>query len=128
MIFVVQKHYAKNLHYDFRLEIDGILKSWAVPKEPSLIVGEKRLAILTEDHPLSYANFEGVIPKGQYGAGKVEIWDKGDFENGKIEPLHLCFKKGEICIILYGNRLRGSYTLLRLKDKHWLLFKQREYG
>jgi DNA ligase D-like protein (predicted 3'-phosphoesterase) len=127
MIFVVQKHHASHLHYDFRLEINGVLKSWAVPKGPSCKVNEKRLAILTEDHPLSYAKFEGVIPDGEYGAGKVEIWDNGTFENGKKEALKNCFKKGELSIILHGKKLCGHYVLYNFKEDNWLLIKQKEH-
>ncbi|MDQ1276859.1 MAG: hypothetical protein QG610_2437 [Euryarchaeota archaeon] len=121
-IFVVQRHDATNLHYDFRLEMDGVLKSWAVPKELPKNAGTKRLAIETEDHPLGYADFEGEIPEGQYGAGKVEIWDKGTFEllkhNGK-----------EIVVTLHGDELEGEYVLIKTKygkdDKGWLLFKKK---
>jgi DNA ligase D-like protein (predicted 3'-phosphoesterase) len=119
--FVVQRHDARNLHYDFRLEIDGVLKSWAVPKEPPKEAGTKRLAIQTEDHPLAYANFEGEIPKGEYGAGKVEIWDKGTFELLKRE-------EKEIVVTLHGDVLKGDYVLIRTKygkeEKGWLFFKR----
>ena len=120
-IFVVQRHDAKNLHYDFRLEIDGVLKSWAVPKEPPKKTGVKRLAIQTEDHPLAYADFEGEIPEGEYGAGTVEIWDKGIFELHKNE-------EKEIAITLHGQELKGDYVLIRTKygkgEKGWLFFKR----
>ena len=120
-IFVVQRHDARNLHYDFRLEMDGVLKSWAVPKEPPKKMGTKRLAIQTEDHPLSYANFEGEIPEGEYGAGKVEIWDKGTFELLKRE-------ENEIVVTLDGEELKGNYVLIRTKygkgEKGWLFFKR----
>jgi len=128
MIFVVQKHQATHLHYDFRLEIDGVLKSWAVPKGPSTTPKEKRLAVLVEDHPLSYATFEGIIPEG-YGAGTVEIWDSGTFENrteknGVPVQLAEAFKNGHIHIRLSGRRLSGDYVLMRFKgDKNWLLTK-----
>jgi len=120
-IFVVQRHDARNLHYDFRLEMDGVLKSWAVPKEPPKEAGTKRLAIQTEDHPLAYANFEGEIPEGEYGAGKVEIWDKGTFELRKrLEK--------EIVVTLHGDELKGDYVLIRTKygkeEKGWLFFKR----
>lgn len=122
-IFVVQRHDARNLHYDFRLEMDGVLKSWAVPKEPPKEAGTKRLAIQTEDHPLAYANFEGEIPEGEYGAGKVEIWDKGTFELQKRQPK-------EIIVTLYGNELKGDYVLIKTKygkeEKGWLFFKKVE--
>ena len=120
-IFVVQRHDARNLHYDFRLEVDGVLKSWAVPKEPPKKAGTKRLAIHTEDHPLVYADFEGEIPEGEYGAGKVEIWDKGTFELLKREDK-------EIVVALHGEELKGDYVLIRTKygkeEKGWLLFKR----
>jgi DNA ligase D-like protein (predicted 3'-phosphoesterase) len=120
-IFVVQRHDARNLHYDFRLEMDGVLKSWAVPKEPPKEKGIKRLAIQTEDHPLAYANFEGEIPEGEYGAGKVEIWDKGNFELRKLE-------EKEIFVTLHGDKLKGDYVLIKTKygkeENGWLLFKK----
>lgn len=121
-IFVVQRHDATNLHYDFRLEMDGVLKSWAVPKEPPKKAGTKRLAIQTEDHPLEYADFEGEIPEGEYGAGKVEIWDKGTFELLKRN-------EKEITVTLEGEELKGDYVLIRTKygkeDKGWLFFKKK---
>ncbi len=120
-IFVVQRHDARNLHYDFRLEMDGVLKSWAVPKEPPKEAGTKRLAIQTEDHPLAYASFEGEIPEGEYGAGNVEIWDKGTFELLKRE-------EKEIVVKLHGDKLKGDYVLIRTKygkeEKGWLFFKR----
>ena len=122
-IFVVQRHDARNLHYDFRLEMDGVLKSWAVPKEPPKKAGTKRLAIQTEDHPLAYANFEGKIPEGEYGAGKVEIWDKGTFEF-RIR------QEKEIIVTLHGNELKGDYVLIKTKygkeEKGWIFFKKAE--
>lgn len=121
-IFVIQKHDASTLHYDFRLEIDGVLKSWAVPKEPPAKAGIKRLAIQTEDHPLEYADFEGEIPEGHYGAGKVEIWDNGTFELKK-------FEEKEIICTLEGEKLQGDYVLIKTKfgkdGKGWLLFKKK---
>jgi len=120
-IFVVQRHDARNLHYDFRLEVDGALKSWAVPKQPPKEKGTKRLAIRTEDHPLAYASFEGEIPEGEYGAGKVEIWDKGTFELLKWE-------EKEIVVTLHGEELKGDYVLIRTKygkeENGWLFFKR----
>jgi DNA ligase D-like protein (predicted 3'-phosphoesterase) len=120
-IFVVQRHDARNLHYDFRLEIDGVLKSWAVPKQPPKKAGTKRLAVQTEDHPLAYADFEGEIPAGEYGAGRVEIWDRGTFELLKL-------KEKEIVVTLHGEELKGDYVLIRTKygkeEKGWLLFKR----
>lgn len=122
-IFVVQRHDATNLHYDFRLEMDGVLKSWAVPKEPPKNAGTKRLAIETEDHPLGYADFEGEIPEGEYGAGKVEIWDKGTFELLKRN-------EKEITVILEGEVLKGDYVLIKTKygkeNRGWLFFKRKD--
>ena len=116
-IFVVQKHDASHLHYDFRLEMDGVLKSWAVPKGVSEKPDEKRLAVAVEDHPFEYANFEGEIPRGEYGAGTVEIWDKGNYE--MIEATKKAYK-----FILNGKKLKGQYVLFNFKnDKNWLLFK-----
>ncbi|MDR1057472.1 MAG: hypothetical protein LBL17_02760 [Coxiellaceae bacterium] len=124
-IFVVQKHYASHLHYDFRLAIDGVLKSWAIPKGPSLNSSDKRLAIMTEDHPLEYANFEGVIPVGQYGAGKVEIWDHGTWQ--PISDLATWLKERKLKFILHGKKLKGAWVLIGLKNnlKNWLLIKER---
>lgn len=120
-IFVVQRHDARNLHYDFRLELDRVLKSWAVPKEPPKEAGIRRLAIETEDHPLGYADFEGEIPEGEYGAGTVEIWDKGTFELLKRE-------EREIVVVLEGDKLKGIYVLIRTKygkgEKGWLFFRK----
>ena len=120
-IFVVHEHHARKLHFDLRLEIDGVLKSWAVPKGPSMNPKEKRLAIMVEDHPLEYAPFEGTIPEGMYGAGSVAIWDKGTF---KIEEGSL--QKGKLSIIFYGKKLKGAFVLARMsgKDKEWLLIKK----
>lgn len=122
-IFVVQRHDATNLHYDFRLEIDGVLKSWAVPKEPPKNADIKRLAIETEDHPLGYADFEGEIPEGQYGAGKVEIWDRGTFELLKRN-------EKEITVMLHGQELEGEYVLIKTKygkeGRGWLFFKKKD--
>ena len=122
-IFVIQKHKATHLHYDFRLEKGGVLKSWAVPKEPPMEENVKRLAIQVEDHELEYANFEGQIPKDEYGAGTVEIWDKGYYVPLKFEPK-------EILVELKGKKLKGTYCLIKLKsnlsqDKNWLIFKKR---
>lgn len=135
-IFVIQKHDASHLHYDFRLEIDGVLKSWAVPKGPSTDPHDKRLAMETEDHPLSYADFEGVIPEGNYGAGPVLIWDHGTFDNikekdGKVIPLNQCYKNGQIEVDLHGKKLHGGYALIRTANddadkKKWLLIKMRD--
>lgn len=121
--FVVQKHHARTLHYDVRLQIGKVLKSWAVPKGPPKRIGVKHLAILTEDHPLEYASFEGEIPEGHYGAGKVEIWDKGTFENVKSDSLATCFKNGVIEFKPSGKRLKGTYALVHFKEKNWLMIK-----
>jgi bifunctional non-homologous end joining protein LigD len=129
-LFVVQKHAARSLHWDFRLEHGGVLWSWAVPKGPSLDPGDKRLAVHVEDHPLDYAEFEGKIPEGQYGAGTVEIWDRGtwwpvgDPEDG--------LRSGELKFELKGRRLKGGFVLVRLRprerdrNENWLLIKERD--
>ena len=126
-IYVIQKHDASNLHYDFRLEIDGVLKSWAVPKGPSTDPSEKRLAVLTEDHPLAYSEFEGVIPEDEYGAGTVLVWDIGSYENTKDKSLRTQFENGRIEVFLKGTKLQGGYAVIRAKvgnsDDNWLLIK-----
>ena len=117
-IYVIQRHEARNLHWDFRLERDGVLVSWAVPKEPPTEKGVRRLAIQTEDHPMEYASFSGVIPEGEYGAGTVELWDKGTYETVKWE-------EKEIIVVINGERLHGQYCLIRfqkVKDG-WLFFR-----
>lgn len=121
--FVVHEHHSKNLHYDFRLEIDGVLKSWAVPKGPSMSPKDKRLAIMVDDHPLDYGTFEGVIPEGSYGAGTVLIWDSGSFE-----PVNIEIDKGRLEFILNGNRLKGAFVLTKFKqkEKEWLLIKKND--
>jgi len=117
--FVVQEHHARNLHFDFRLEMDGVLKSWAVPKGIPEQAGVKRLAVAVEDHPVEYINFAGTIPAGEYGAGTVKIWDKGKWkltEGG--------FEKGSMKFELAGKKLKGEFVLVRLKDwKNWLIYK-----
>jgi len=129
-IFVVQKHQATHLHYDFRLEIDGVLVSWAVPKGPSLNPSDKRLAVRTEDHPLEYADFEGVIPKGQYGAGAVMLWDTGTYDTGGSAAEQL--KRGELKFTLHGKKLKGGFVLIRTGRGSvavrapWLLIKRRD--
>lgn len=133
--FVVQRHKASHLHYDFRLEIDGVLKSWAVPKGPSMNPNDKRLAMMVEDHPYSYKNFKGVIPSG-YGAGIVEIWDKGEYtdieRSGKIideKKLKAGLKSGSLKFILEGKKLKGEFALVKLKSDQknaWLLIKHND--
>lgn len=117
--FVIHKHYARKPHYDFRLEINETLKSWAIPKEPPLIPGQRRLAIEVEDHPLEFADFEGEIPEGSYGAGKIIIWDKGHYKLIEKDVNKIVFN-------LYGKKIKGKYCLLKFKKekrKLWLLFK-----
>ncbi|MDW8167472.1 MAG: DNA polymerase ligase N-terminal domain-containing protein [Acidobacteriota bacterium] len=129
-IFVVQKHHASRLHYDFRLEIGGVLVSWAIPKGPSLSPRERRLAIQTEDHPLGYATFEGKIPPGNYGAGTVIVWDYGRWEmlSPDQDPMR-ALRAGTLKFVLYGRKLHGRWALVRLKgrtEKEWLLIKERD--
>ena len=133
--FVVQRHDASHLHYDFRLELGGVLKSWAVPKGPSLNPSQKRLAVMVEDHPVDYITFKGTIPKGNYGAGKVQIWDNGTFipVDEKHEPITeakalVNIKKGEIKFSLKGKKLKGEFVLVRLKndEKNWLMIKHKD--
>jgi bifunctional non-homologous end joining protein LigD len=125
----VQRHHATNLHYDFRLEIDGALKSWAVPKGPSLDPADKRLAMMVEDHPLEYGGFEGVIPKGNYGAGSVMLWDRGTFEMlGDLTPQEQ-LAKGDFKFVLHGEKLKGEYAIVRMKrgkGNEWLLLKKKD--
>jgi len=120
-IFVVHEHHAKRLHFDLRIEMAGVLKSWAVPKGPSMNPAEKRLAVMVDDHELDYAGFEGAIPEGEYGAGEVFIWDKGKYElKGGSVP------DGKLEIVFHGLKLRGIFVLTRMsgKDKDWLLIKK----
>src|SRR5438067_287972 len=139
LLFVVQQHSARRMHYDFRLECDGVLKSWAVPKGPSVDPNEKRLAVQVEDHPYDYASFEGVIPPGQYGAGEVIVWDCGVYspdEGGAIwfhdrgqaeREVREGLNKGKLSIQLRGEKLKGSFALVRTKDaKQWLLIKHKD--
>ncbi|MBS4537451.1 DNA ligase [Clostridium sp. D2Q-11] len=131
-IFVIQKHNASNLHYDFRIEIDGVLKSWAIPKGPSTDPRKRRLAMPTEDHPMKYADFEGVIPKGNYGAGEVIVWDNGTYENLKENnspTVEESLKEGHLTIWLNGKKLKGGYALIRTskgKDERWILVKMKD--
>lgn len=135
--FVVQKHAASRLHYDFRLEMDGVLKSWAVPKGPSMNPNDKHLAVMVEDHPYDYKDFTGIIPEGNYGAGVVEIWDEGTYvplgahdektdENAAVESL----RKGELKFILNGHKLHGAFALVHMHKgddgKNWLLIKMKD--
>jgi bifunctional non-homologous end joining protein LigD len=130
--FVIQRHAASHLHYDFRLELDGVLKSWAVPKQPA--PGQKRLAVQVEDHPIEYGTFEGEIPAGHYGAGKVSIWDRGWWE--PVGDPRAGYRKGSLKFILHGRRLRGGWALVRMRDRpgdqradrkeNWLLIKERD--
>lgn len=116
--FVVQEHHASRLHWDFRLELDGVLKSWAVPRGPPEEPGIKRLAVEVEDHPVDYITFEGTIPKGQYGAGTVRIWDKGTFKlKHRTDKIYEFWLK--------GKRLNGKFALVRFKDKNWLMLKSK---
>ena len=136
LIFVVQKHAASHLHYDFRLEMNGVLKSWAIPKGPSMNPEEKRLAIMVENHPYSYKDFEGTIPEGNYGAGNVIVWDNGTYtldDEQKTESIETKFKSGlqngHLSFILNGKKLKGEFVLVRLKIKQknaWLLIKKED--
>jgi DNA ligase D-like protein (predicted 3'-phosphoesterase) len=131
-IFVIQKHQASTLHYDFRIEVDGVLKSWAVPKGPSTDPSEKRLAIPTEDHPLGYADFEGVIPEDEYGGGTVMVWDRGTYRNlkeqeqGDPPSVGKQIEDGHVTIWLEGEKICGGYALIRTgkgAKARWLLIK-----
>jgi len=124
--FVVQQHWARNLHCDLRLELEGVLKSWAVPKGPSVRAEEKRLAVHVEDHPLEYANFEGVIPAGNYGAGSVIVWDRGTYGSFKPEDIREQYARGKLELELFGHKLGGRWTLVRMSksEKDWLLLKK----
>ncbi len=116
--YVVHEHHASHLHYDLRLEWEGVARSWAIPKEPA-VDGTKRLAVQVEDHAVDYMDFEGVIPEGLYGAGEVEIWDKGWWEPESV-------KEKKIVAVIHGKKLRGRFTLVNFKEKHWLFFRARE--
>lgn len=135
-VFVIQQHAARAMHYDVRIEIGGVMVSWAVPKGPSLNPRTKRLAIMTEDHPMEYNKFEGIIPKGEYGAGPVIIWDRGTYKNlrekdGKPISMKTCLREGQIEIFLQGKKLKGAFALIRTGDKsveksRWLLIKMKD--
>ena len=130
--FVVQKHWASRLHYDFRLELDGTMRSWAVPKGPSYDPKEKRLAVQVEDHPIAYNEFEGEIPAKQYGAGKVIIWDRGTWQS--LDDPRRGYRDGNLKFALHGNKLRGKWALIRIKagrgaqvkQAPWLLIKEKD--
>jgi bifunctional non-homologous end joining protein LigD len=132
--FVVQKHAASHLHFDFRLELDGVMKSWAVPKGPSYDPTVKRLAMEVEDHPIEYNSFEGTIPKGQYGGGTVMIWDRGTYEpesGGGAEALREGYRRGDLKIVMHGERMQGGWVLVRIRREdrgrnQWLLIKHRD--
>jgi len=132
--FSVQKHKSKRLHYDLRLEVEGVLKSWAVPKGPSVDTREKRLAVPTEDHPLGYIDFEGTIPEGEYGAGSVIVWDIGTYENttktdGEEVPMAAALEKGHATVFLEGEKLLGGFALTRTgrgKNERWILVKMKD--
>src|SRR5262245_49301523 len=126
--FVIQKHHATRLHYDFRLEMEGVLRSWAVPKGPSLNPAEKRLAMLTEDHPIDYGQFEGVIPKGNYGAGNVILWDNGSYDMVDPPTPEEGWRKGKLHFVLNGKKLHGEWVLVRgsRSPKEWIFFKVRD--
>jgi DNA ligase D-like protein (predicted 3'-phosphoesterase) len=136
LVFVVQKHAASHLHYDFRLEMEGVLKSWAIPKGPSMNPADKRLAIMVEDHPYNYKDFEGIIPEGNYGAGKVIVWDNGTYvltdeqnNGGIVDKFKTGLEKGNLSFILNGKKLKGEFALVKLKRKQenaWLLIKKND--
>ena len=136
LIFVVQKHDASHLHYDFRLEMEGVLKSWAIPKGPSMRPEDKRLAMMVEDHPLQYMTFEGTIPKGNYGAGNVIVWDNGTYTPAEPEDsidenekkLLAGLKRGDLKFILNGKKLKGEFALVNMRkdEKSWLLLKKKD--
>lgn len=140
LTFVVHKHAASRLHYDFRLELDGVLKSWAVPAGPSLSPEIKRLAVMVEDHPVDYGTFEGVIPPGAYGAGEVIVWDRGEYspeKDGKLffddrsraeKTMRAGLSEGKVSVFLRGQKLKGSWALVKMKrgDNNWLLIKHQD--
>ena len=125
-LFVVHKHAATRLHWDLRIEMEGVLRSWAVPKGPSYDTNDKRLAVRVEDHPLEYGDFEGIIPEGNYGAGGIIVWDRGEWV--PLEPWKEGLEKGKLLFELKGYKLRGRWTLVKIKkaEKEWLLIKERD--
>lgn len=125
-LFVVQKHRATQLHYDFRLEAGGTLPSWAVPKGPSLDPKVKRFAMKVEDHPIEYASFEGVIPEGEYGGGTVMVWDTGTYEPEDDADPERALRAGRMRFTLHGKKLKGSWALARMRGRQWLLMKMRD--
>lgn len=129
--FVIQHHAARSDHYDFRLEINGVLASWAIPKGPSTNPQDKRMARRTEDHPLEYVAFEGVIPEGEYGAGRVIVWDHGTYTNRTDREMAEGLERGHLSFQLHGDKLRGGFALTRIregKDETWLLVKRKDDG
>src|SRR6266849_2256075 len=130
--FFIQRHHARRLHYDLRLEAAGVLKSWAVPKGPTLDPGEKRLAVLVEDHPIDYGNFEGTIPEGNYGAGSVTVWDRGTYELLGEESFEQQMERGDLKFALTGHKLMGAFALARMKNRgkgnEWLLIKKKDFA
>ncbi len=138
LTFVVQKHSARRLHYDFRLELDGVLKSWAVPAGPSADTRVRRLAVMVEDHPLDYASFEGIIPEGEYGGGQVIVWDRGTYspeEDGRLffddrersqKQMRNGLAQDKVSVFLRGQKLKGSWTLVKTKRGDWLLIKHKD--
>ena len=131
LIFVVQKHQSSHLHYDFRLEVNDVLKSWAVPKGPSMNPSDKRLAVMVEDHPVEYAKFEGEIPEGNYGAGTVKIWDSGTWQpDAKCKNIEKALKNGLLEFSIEGEKLKGKFALVKMEKSYtpngWLLIKRHD--
>ncbi len=124
--FVIQQHHATSMHYDFRLEVAEAFRSWAVPKGPSMDPRDKRLAMAVDDHALSWGDFEGVIPKGEYGAGPVIVWDRGTYENLRDEPMEEALAAGHASFRLDGEKLHGGWSLRQIEGRRWLLVKRRD--